>query len=402
VTVPRFFLTPALGVVLLLTGVGELRAFDLFGGKKEGGTRDQKSGLFPRRTDTDASKSHLLQQEMMDYSDRFTMAVWQALDQYLRGETDPQKRSAAEHWKVLYSAATMQIAAGRDPAGSLLDMAVLTDLAEWSVAHSWNPQVFGKGGEPLLGALRGMKKDLGSILETTLTTVQRQQLNNIISDWKQRHPEALYVAGIRLNDISSARTGKEEKSGGLLLIADVSRAVGKVDEALQYGERAMFYLERLPRLTTMQTSLALAQVGSAPAILSLTGSAERASAAITELPEKVTDALSTNAATVKEMLPGIQGTVTESRKLAEAIDRTMNSSFFTNTSSGPSPWTPERTGVLMGQVRDTLHEANQLSSSLGGGGNLVDAIFYRALIVVGALIAGAAGLIVLYRNFSKR
>ena len=385
-------------MVLFLIGGGELRAFDLFGGKKEGGSRDQKIGLFPQRADNEASRSHLLQQEMMDYSDRFTMAVWQALDQYLRGETDPQKRSAAEHWKVLYSAATMQIAAGRDPAGSLLDMTVLTDLAEWSVARSWNPQVFGKGGEPLLGALQGMKKDLGSILETTLTPVQRQQLNNIISDWKQRHPGSLYVAGIRLNDISSARAGKESSKGGLILIADVSRAVGKVDEALQYGERAMFYLERLPRLTTMQTSLALAQVGSAPAILSLAGSAEKASAAITDLPDRVTEALSTNAATVKEMLPGIQGTLTESRKLAEAIDRTMNSSFFTNTSSGPSPWTPEKTGVLMGQVRDTLHEANQLSSSLGGGGNLVDSIFYRALIVVGVLITGIAGLIIVFRR----
>ena len=334
----------------------------------------------------------------MDYSDRFTMAVWQALDQYLRGETDPQKRSAAEHWKVLFSAATMQIAAGRDPAGSLLDMAVLTDLAEWSVAHSWNPQVFGKGGESLLVALRGMKKDLGSILDGTLTHGQRQQLNSIISDWKERHPGSLYVAGIRLADISSARTGKESSKGGLILVADVSRAVGKVDEALQYGERAMFYLERLPRLTTMQTSLALAQAGSAPAVLSLAGSAEKASAAITDLPEKVTAAISTNAATVKEMLPAIQGTVTESRKLADALDRTVNSSFFTNTSSGPSPWTPEKTGILLGQVRDTLHEANQLSASLGGGENLVDAIFYRTLIVIGILIAGVTGLIVLFRR----
>ncbi|MEI6082287.1 MAG: hypothetical protein WCR44_07660, partial [Verrucomicrobiota bacterium] len=100
-TSPRFFLSLTLGVVLFLIGGGELRAFDLFGGKKEGGSRDQKIGLFPQRADNEASRSHLLQQEMMDYSDRFTMAVWQALDQYLRGETDPQKRSAAEHWKVL-------------------------------------------------------------------------------------------------------------------------------------------------------------------------------------------------------------------------------------------------------------------------------------------------------------
>jgi hypothetical protein len=336
---------------------------------------------------------------MMDYSDRFTMAVWQALDQYLRGETDPQKRSAAEHWKVLYSAATMQIAAGRDPAGSLLDMAVLTDLSEWSVARSWNPQVFGKGGEPLLGALRGMKKDLGSILETTLTPVQRQQLNAIISDWKLHHQGALYVAGLRLADISASRTGKESSKGGLILVADVSRAVGKVDEALQYGERAMFYLERLPRLTTMQASLALAQAGSAPAVLSLAGSAEKASSAITELPDKVTAALSTNAATMKELLPGIRETAIESRKLAEAVDRTVNSPLFTNTSSVPSPWTPERTGTLLGQLRDTIHEANQLNSSLGGGGNLVDAIFYRTLIVVGVLLAGIAGLILIFRRF---
>jgi hypothetical protein len=388
--------------MLLLSGAEELCAFDLFGGKKEGGTKDQKIGLFPSRADSEASRSHLLQQEMMDFSDRFSMAVWQALDQYLRGETDPQKRSAAEHWKVLFSAAAMQIAAGRDPAGSLLDMAVLTDLAEWSVARSWNPQVFVKGGEPLLEALKGMKRDIGGILDGTLTLGQRQQLNAIISDWKQRHPGALYVAGVRLNDISSARTGKEQKSGGLLLIADVSRAVGKVDEALQYGERAMFYLERLPRLTTMQTSLALAQVGSAPAILSLTGSAEKASAAITELPDKVTEALSTNAATVKELLPGIQVSITESRKLAEAVDRTINSSFFTDDTKTPTPWTPERTGAVLVHLRDTLHEANQLSTSLSGGGNLVDAIFYRALIVVGVLIAGIAGLIVLYRNLPKR
>lgn len=397
-TAPRFLLTPALGVVLLLSGAGELRAFDLFGDKKEGATKDQKVGLFPRRADTEASKSHLLQQEMMDFSDRFTMAVWQALDQYLRGETDPQKRSAAEHWKVLYSAATMQIAAGRDPAGSLLDMAVLTDLSEWSVARSWNPQVFGKGGEPLLEALRGMKKDLWGILDGTLTPGQRQQLSSIITDWKQHHPGALYVAGIRLNDLSSARTGKEQKNGGLLLIADVSRAVGKVDEALQYGERAMFYLERLPRLTTMQTSLALAQAGSAPAVLSLAGSAEKASTAITELPDKVTQALSTNASTVKELLPGIQVSLTESRKLAEAVDRTMNSTFFTNTSSGPTPWTPERTGAVLAHLQDTLHEANQLSASLGGGGSIVDDIFYRLLILIAVVIAGVAGLIVLFRR----
>jgi hypothetical protein len=394
-SIPRPLLAVALVGVILASGNKNLFALEISWGKQ-----GEKSGLFNAHSQN-ASKSHLLQQEMMGFSDRFTMAVWQTLDQYIRGETDPLKRSAAEHWKVLYSAATMQIAAGRDPAGSLLDMAVLTDLAEWSVARSWNPQVFGNGGEPLLEALRGLKKDIGGTLDATLTPAQRQQLNAIISDWKKRHPGALYVAGVRLDDLASARLGKDQKNGGLILIADVSRAVGKVDEALEYGERAMFYLERLPRLTTMQTSLALAQVGSAPAVLSLTGSAEKAATAINQLPDKVSASISTNAATVKELLPGIQETATESRKLAEAIGRTMNSPFFTNNSKESTPWTPERTGVVLGQLHDTLHEANQLSTSFGGGGSLIDAIFYRVLIVTGVLLAGIAGLILLSHHLKK-
>jgi hypothetical protein len=362
--------------------------------------------IFRKKVSSDpAAQSHLLQQEMMDFSDRYTMAVWQALDQYLRQETDPQKRSAAEHWKVLFSAAAMQIAAGRDPAGSLLDMAVLMDLAEWSVARYWNPEVFGKGGEPLLAAHRKMRRDIGYILDRHLTEEQKNKLNSIISDWKREHLDYHYVAGVRLRDLASARTGKEQKNGGLILIADVSRAVGKVDEALQYGERAMFYLERLPRLTTMQTSLALAQVGSAPAVLSLTGSADKASTAIAEFPDRVTAAMSTNAATLKELLPGIQGTVTESRKLAESVERTYSAM---GPSKGEESWTPDKTAIVLNQfrdsslaLRDTLHEANQLTASLHSGDNIVDAIFYRALILVALLLVGAAGLILLFRKLPR-
>ena len=56
---------------------------------------------------------------------------------------------------------------------------------------------------------------------------------------------------------------------------------------------------------------------------------------------------------------------------------------------------------MLVQLRDTLHEANQLTTSLGGGGSLVDAIFYRALIVVGVLLAGVAGLILFARYLKK-
>jgi|GEM_PF-5764672 len=111
------------GICLSLFSIQHAAALDLFQKK------DDRPGIFksPSKPDKKGASAHLLQQEMMDFSDRYTMAIWQALDDYLRQETDPLKRSAAEHWKVIFSSASMEIAVGREPAGSLLDMAVFID-----------------------------------------------------------------------------------------------------------------------------------------------------------------------------------------------------------------------------------------------------------------------------------
>ncbi len=75
---------------------------------------------------------------------------------------------AAEHLKVLFSSASMEIAVWRNPAGNLLDMAVLTNLAEHAVRDYWIPKVFGSGAAPLLKAHRTLRADLDAILAKSL------------------------------------------------------------------------------------------------------------------------------------------------------------------------------------------------------------------------------------------
>ncbi len=337
--------------------------------------------LFPQRKSSDpnelagrkggASRARALQQEMMDFSDRYTMAIWQALDGYSRSEKDPLKRSAAEHLKVLFSSASMEIAAGRNPAGNLLDMAVFIELAQRSVRDYWNPKVFGPGGEPLLTAHRDLRSDLSAILGKTLTGEQRQELDRMISGYWKSNPGSVYVADIRLRDLVAARAAGGQAGGGIPLLADVSRAVGELDAAVEYGERLMFYVERLPRLTTMQTSLALAQTGASPAVLSLTESARQASEAIDRMPDKLTNALANNSESLGSLLPGIQSSLADSRAIMEIAERIQKSG---GEGSAASPWTPEATAATLREARTTAGEIRsvleQVDKSLAAADSL--------------------------------
>ena len=366
-------------------------------------------------------KSHLLQQEMMDFSDRYTMAIWQALDEYLRTESNPLKRSAAEQWKVLFSAASMEIAVERETSASLLDMAVFMNLSDWVVRNYWVPQVFGPAGKPLIAAHRQMKKDMDVILSGALSPIQRDQLFSAIEAWKREHPKTLYVADIRLRDLATVRGATDRKNGGFPLLADVRNAIGRVDNALDYGERIMFYIERLSRILTMQTSLTIAQTGASPSIVALTKSADAASSALEKLPDTISATLQTNASTIQGLLPGIQTTLADTRSLAESLERIQKAS---NENPTDHPWTPDKTTAALGQFVDASRELNgtlkQLNSLLTADeqGKMpamqlvneahsktkatIDDIFQKTLILLGVLLAGIAGLIFLQRSLSKR
>jgi hypothetical protein len=391
-------------LALLLLPTGPASGFDLFAKKK----RSESDSL---ATDNGRpTRARELQQGMMDFSDRYTMRIWQALDTYIRSEKDPLKRSAAEHLKVLYSSASMEIAAGRNPSGNLLDMAVFTALAQRSVRDYWVPQVFGAGGESLVKAHRDLRADLDVVLSKTLTQEQRKELDRLIADYSRTNPGNVYVADVRLRDLVGARTAAGQQSGGIPLLADVSRAVGELDAAVEYGERLMFYVERLPRLTTMQTALALAQTGASPTVLSLTESARQTSQAIEQMPDKITLALSENSEALGTLLPGIQSSIADSRAIMEITERIMQP---VEGQSTDSTWTPEATTATLREARAAAGEMRAtlelLEKSLTNSSSLplesllkttseearltVDYAWNRLLLAIGLLLAGLLALL---------
>lgn len=148
-------------LVLAWFSAGYARAFSFFPDRDKAEIRVEKPA--PNNKDA-AGRARRLQQEVMDFSDRYTMGMWQAVDEYLRGETDPQKRVAGETWKVLFSSASMEIAAGRDPAGDLLDMYVFVKLGASVTRKYWVPEVFGPRADTLNKEYVRLLREISSVV----------------------------------------------------------------------------------------------------------------------------------------------------------------------------------------------------------------------------------------------
>jgi hypothetical protein len=380
--------------------------------------------LFAKKKDSKGSaEAALLQQEVMDFSDAYALVVGQEVDKYLRQEKDPQKRLAGETWKTLHFASAMAIAAGRDPASNLLDMYVFMALVNQSTRKYWVPQVFGSGASGLNTAQAKLLGEIEATVLGVLSAGQKEEIDGMISDWQAKHREVVYVAGVRLRDLAelrSRRTGT--KSGPVPVLADVQKAVGEVDAAVQVAERMMFYLERLPLMATLQTSLAIAQAGAAPAVLSVEKSAESASQALTALPLAVNESVATNAAVIKDILPEIRASLDATREVLASAER-LNA----GKSDGAS-WTKDDVLVsLQGleasarEVGATLQTAERLlgrasepvtaeatatvmSEVKDSGRAITDHAYRRALQLVLIFLAGQALIVwvVLRARGSKR
>lgn len=372
-------------------------AIDIFGRKKE---------------DKSSARASLLQQEVMDFSDAYSLAIGQEVDKYIRGQEDPQKRLAAETWKTLFAAAAMGIAAGRDPSSNLLDMYVFMRLTSDATRRYWVPEVFGDDAAGINAANAKLLRELEDTLLEFIDAAQKEEIDAMIGRWRGEHSDMVYVAGIRLRDLAELRSRRAGVRGGPIpVLADMQKAVGEVDAAVQVAERMMFYLERLPHLAAMQTSLALAQAGAAPAILSVTESAENASQALASLPGALNESVATNAVVIKEILPEVRISLEATREVLAAAER------LTSTESGGETW--EKGDVMLAldgltgsarEINATLQQAEGLlaratqpetaaaTASLlhevqESGAGIVDRAYYRGLQLLLLLLAGQALII---------
>lgn len=258
---------------------------------------DVKDALSPKSGSASLSGSQV-QAVVLNFADLYVMSVWQTLDEIKNSTADPKMRMNLQSFKVLTNTNAMTIAAGRNSAVNLLDMVVFVSLGRYATENYYIPKMLGSQGEPLVKILRKLEKEIWQISSRVLSPDQQETLRGLIDEWIAVNPEQFYTGAIRLSDsaeIQGISRASQMQAGTLL--ADVGKAVTVAEEGLLVSERVMFYVERLPRITTMQTELLLDQIAGAPDAVQLqnnldklAAAAERLSLVATDLPANVREA----------------------------------------------------------------------------------------------------------------
>jgi methyl-accepting chemotaxis protein len=271
--------------------------------------------------------------EVGRFADEYTVLVAQAADTFAAQVGTPQSRVIALGWKTSVANATMIIATGINPTANLLDMVVLVTLQRMTFEEYWVPK-YGQPAEAMLAVSRELEGEIWAVADGVLTTQQESELRELIREWREKHPEQIYVT-VRFRDFaelaSVALGGGNAKPGSLFSLPFLDPFSGldpttrELAQTRFFGERALYVLERMPKLLRWQSELVVAQSLAAPEVLQLVSnstsfarSAEQLTQAVQKFPEQV-------AAEREQIMKGLSSQVPEWQALSAQFQQTFQS-----------------------------------------------------------------------------
>ncbi len=254
----------------------------------------------------------------MSFTDTFNAAIAEAWNQVAaeaRAQVDGDvpdadaerairlRRSALEN-KLAAVSATLSIASSPNPTVALADMVTMVTLQRMVLESPPALELFGEAiVDELLETYRAQEEKIWKIAALAMTEVQREQLAQLIAEWRAEHPDATYVSNVRFEDFANARQqpllpadDARENVLSLLAIdplAGLDPAQREVQKSRMLGERIFFYASRSPLVLKWQVESLYQSMLGAPELQELlgsldeaTGSMARISAVAEELPQQ--------------------------------------------------------------------------------------------------------------------
>lgn len=369
--------------------------------------------------DEDRHSLEHFQRIVMDFSDEYMASVGAVMDQYVISETDPDKRVAAQYWKIRCTSAAMSIASARDPRMSLLDMVVFISGGKWAVNNYWIPKVFGSKAEPLAKVYADLDQKIWALAAESLTETQQSDLRQLLANWEHANPRFRDIALLRLRNLDGVRLSAFDDGHRAWGILGALRGlVKRVNKSLLAGERLMFTLDHTPEILAQQSDLTIAQVGQSFPLAAVRP--ETITNAVKQLPDVLQAGLDRNGGALKELLPQLGATL----KSADSLATTLNASVQT---LGSSTKTIDPLLVLK-QANEALTHLDSsisginriLSNNIPSGvqasdvttqidarlNSLVETAFHKVLLVIGVFFAGVVLIVLLvkalfFRKFGK-
>ena len=419
------------GVLVLVMAVGCTALPKKSTGSTQTGSIRRTGGKQPERI-----SQAILVAEVGRFADELTALVSQAADSFAAEVGTPEARATALAWKTGAANASMIIATGPNPTANLLDMVVLVTLERMAFEEYWLPR-FGKPTEPILAVTRELEQEIWTVAERVLTPRQQTELRDLIRDWREKHPEQIYIS-VRFLDFAEIaaqeNVGPSAKPGSLFSLVFLDPFAGldpttrQLAQTRFFAERALYVLERMPKLLRWQSELVVAQTIATPDVQQLVSNSTmfaHSAEQLTRTVEKFPDQVVAQAAQWEKLMAQFEQTFRAGNEMAASVDAAVKSldSFvqrvtprerapavtnrFDVTEYGAAAAEIAKAAQQLDVLTHSLEQATpQINAAVERAGlqskELVDYAFRRALVLLVLTLVGVLLAMLLYRWFALR
>ncbi len=391
----------------------------------------------------------VLQIQVMRFADGYVAGISQAADDFGVKVGTPKARLAALKWKLGQATSAYVNATGPNPVVNALDMLVLVSVSRM-VLEDYGIETFGDAALPMLEIQRQQETNAWKLADAMLKPGQKQELMDLIREWRQKNPHQRYVGAVRFNEFlttmgkNPTQANSTPNSIFSLLFLDpfagLDPTAAAIEETRRLGERAMYYTQRMPQLLSWQTEILAYQLADQPEseqILSNANqvalSAQSFATTAQQLPQLINDQ---RQAAIQQLLDGLTSQQTQARQtLNSAGDAATNINaaiqsltefvrYVAPTNASPAsaatnsrPFNVLDYGTAASQVGAAARELNTLLTTLNqttpqlaqlgqqttaDANRVVDHAFRRGLILILVLLGGSVLAGLTYRVLARK
>ncbi|MBL9136139.1 MAG: hypothetical protein JNK85_09740 [Verrucomicrobiales bacterium] len=224
----------------------------------------------------------VLQQDVLRFADDFTTRMVLGIDKLRLGH-QPLEDDEALQFKVAIASQVYAVASGSHSLAALVDLTVLVTVMRKTLENPMQSATFGDSVEFMVSSCRELEGDLSALARKALSADQLTELETSLGQWEQREVNLRDVLMARGEDLpalfpqrsrqQSARSGSVFGLLGVDPLAGVDPAVREVARTRLFAERALFVMQRMPRLLRWQAELTAIHATKLPAVESVVSNA---------------------------------------------------------------------------------------------------------------------------------
>ncbi len=247
----------------------------------------------------------ILQMKVMRFADEYVAVISQAADDFGARDGTAKGRLAALKWKLGQASSAYTDACGENPVINALDTLTLVTVSRM-VIEDYAMETYGTNALPLLESHRQMEAKAWDLASNTMTPDQKQEFQNLIQEWRRQNPQQRYVGSLRFVEFATALGKKPQSSSNsktslfsLLMLdpfAGLDPTTAAIEEAQQFGERLLYYTQRLPGLLAWQSEVVVLEMANQPDARQVLTNAQQIATAVdsfaktaSQLPQVIAD-----------------------------------------------------------------------------------------------------------------